>query len=824
MRNIASSPTWDFRIGEGKAGVEEIGNESEDLHFHGGEFGITTHKTSPSWPFLLIDSTFDGQRRAAIETEEAGLTLIRTEFKDVPTAILVRANRAEELMMKDARFEHVTGPAIVISNEKSARTQINLENIICADVPQLVLFRESGRTVAGQGAIYRVKEFSHGLQIADLGATAEVKTTSELEPLSVSPPRVPTDIPALRPMDTWVNLRTLGAKGDSVTDDTAVLRQAIAEHQTIYLPSGHYRVSDTITLQPDTVLVGLNPTTTQILITDFTAAFQGINGPTERPAIPNIPGVPRSFLVPTPFAGRGAPVPMIEAPRGGRNIITGVGLDTGGVNNRAVALKWMAGANSLVNDVRFLGGHGTYGPDGQWLPIYNDNRTADPDSSRHWDSQYWSLWVTDGGGGTFKDIWTPSPFAAAGLYVSDTSTSGRVYALSSEHHVRNEIKFRNVSHWQVFALQTEEERGESPKALPLEIDGCSELSVANFFIYRVEMAAPFNTGIQVTHSRQLQFRGLHVYSPGKLSFDNTLVDSTLATEVRFREIASLNVSGNPPQTSASSTQVRKVVSGFTAIDGTASDAAGNVYFVDQASSQIFQWAAGGGLSLVTDSIPQPVALALDHAGDLLVVSHHGNVYALKPGWREAEIEVLPPKPAQAHPGAVMWLPTNRWRDSHDWIAANAQNAFVHYVAPDGTAFIPAPESFASLGASGRRRNVGTIDVVRAYAFAPARAGGYVYASDEFEQKTWRLQAQPNGELTDPVLFAEEGEAGTAVDAEGHVYVCAGNIFVYDQNGKQVELIEVPERPSAIVFGGADRRTLFIAARTSLYSVHPRAEK
>ena len=52
----------DFRIGQGRAGIEQIGNEVDDCRFFGGEYGITTTKPSPSWPFLLIDSQV---RRAA---------------------------------------------------------------------------------------------------------------------------------------------------------------------------------------------------------------------------------------------------------------------------------------------------------------------------------------------------------------------------------------------------------------------------------------------------------------------------------------------------------------------------------------------------------------------------------------------------------------------------------------------------------------------------------------------------------------------------------------------------------------------------------------
>jgi sugar lactone lactonase YvrE len=816
----------DFHIGQGRAGVEEVGNESEDLHFYGGDFGITTHKPSPSWPFLLIDSTFEGQRRAAIETEEGGLTLIRVAVKNVPTAILVRENRAEELWMENSRFESISGPALVISDEKSARTQINLRNTVCADVPVLAAFRESGREIAGKGRVYRVKEFSHGLQISDIGAVPEIKTVSEMESLSALPPAVATDIPALPPVSEWANVRDLGAKGDGEADDTSALRAAVAGHRVLYFPSGRYRVTDTITLRPDTVLIGLNPITARILITDFTAAFQGVNGPMERPVAPGTPGVPRAWRTIPPFPGSGAPKAMIEAPGGGAAIINGIGLDTAGMNNRAVALKWMSGPDSLVNDVRFLGGHGTYDADGSYLLIYNDNRTADPDPQRRWDSQHWSLWVTGGGGGTFKDIWTPSPFAAAGIYISDTKTSGRVYALSSEHHVRNEMKLNRVANWRIYALQTEEERHESPHALPLEIQECSNLLIANFFIYRVDTPVPFDTGIRVTASHDLDFRGLHAYSPGKLSFDNTVVDRTHHVDVRSREIAWLHVSGEAPSPNAGSpspvleqgARIRKLSGGFTNIDGLVADASGTIYFVDQEWSCIYRWSESGGLTLVTDAIPQPVALALDAAEGLMVVSRHGSVYAYKPGASETEIAVVAPQPGKPRPDAIAWLPVNRWRDGHDWIETSTRREPLQYVSADGSAFIPAPESYSLLPKPGRGRGFGTIDLARAYALVPVRPGEPVYLADEFGQTTWRFIPQSDGTLGNPRYFAGEGEAGTTVDSEGNVYVCAGQIFVYDPTGKSLGVIEVPERPSSLAFGGSDRKTLFIAARSSLYSI------
>ena len=42
-------------------------------------------------------------------------------------------------------------------------------------------------------------------------------------------------------------------------------------------------------------------------------------------------------------------------------------------------------------------------------------------------------------------------------------------------------------------------------------------------------------------------------------------------------------------------------------------------------------------------------------------------------------------------------------------------------------------------------------------------------------------------------------------------------------GKPLGVLEIPERPGSLAFGGADWRTLFIAARTSLYSIRTKTQ-
>jgi sugar lactone lactonase YvrE len=782
----------DFRLGSARAGLEDIGNEVEDLHFHGGQYGIVTRRSAPGWPILVIDCTFDGQRVAAISDQQAGLTLVRPRFKNVPTAVSIAPGSPEQLWLSDGHLENITGPALVISDEHSARTQINLQNVACKEVPVLASFRQSGKTVAGVGPAYLVEQFTHGLHIAGLGAARQIKTTLTAHEVTALPAPVESDIPALPDPATWVNVRTLGVTGDGRTDDTAALKEAIAKHRSLYLPMGWYCVSDTLTLRSDTVLIGLNPSATVINVPDGTPAFQG----------------------------SGTPKPVIEAPQGGTNIVTGIGVYTGAVNPRAVGVKWMAGANSMINDVRLLGGHGTRIPGDRG----GFGRLGDRNA---WNSQPASLWVTNGGGGTFKDIWTPSPYAQSGMHISDTSTSGRVYAMSLEHHVRNEMILQNASHWRFYAVQFEEEREEGPKALPLEIDRSSDIQFANAFSYRVVSCfVPFPHAVKVSNSRDIRFRNLHCYSNSKVSFDSTIFEATAGVEVRDGEFAALDVSGGPlpsqpPSDStvlAAGAKVEKLAGGFLNIAGAAVDGKGSVYFADARENRIYRWSQENGRAERVRDIPQqPVQLAFDKAGNLLVVAYTGNgtVLAFRPDSSDSEIVTLKPQPAAPRPGMVAVLPVNRWMGDDEFMRNSTMHKPFHYVSPDGTTFIPAGQDFTTGAVQWGTK---LADLLRAFGMAPAAAGRPFYVTNEAELKTWAFTVGPDGTLSDPKLFVEEGGEAVTVDDQGNVYLAAGQILVFDPSGKRIDTIEVLQRPTCLVFGGRDRKTLFITARSSLYSV------
>ncbi|MCO6458580.1 MAG: SMP-30/gluconolactonase/LRE family protein [Pirellulaceae bacterium] len=83
------------------------------------------------------------------------------------------------------------------------------------------------------------------------------------------------------------------------------------------------------------------------------------------------------------------------------------------------------------------------------------------------------------------------------------------------------------------------------------------------------------------------------------------------------------------------------------------------------------------------------------------------------------------------------------------------------------------------------------------------------------------EVSETGELGKVLFTIPQGSDGMAVDQRGNLYTTSGKVHIYDPDGKPLEQIEVPEGPANVCFGGDDFRTLFITARTSLYSVRMR---
>lgn len=819
----------DFRLGTAFAGVYQAGNVIDNVRFIGGRYGIVSEKTSPAWQFTLLDSTFDGQTAAAIREHEVDLTLVNVAIRNTPVGIEIDRGYGDSLWGKDVRFENVSKAGVVISNEDNVFTQVGFENALATNSPVFARFRDSGRTVNGTGKAYKVSAFSYGLAVPALGQMGAYKTDARIEPLPAMPAPRADAIRDLPPMDQWVNVRSLGAVGDGKADDTAALQKAIDGNRILYFPTGFYKVTNRLTLRPDSVLIGLHPAITQLFLPD--------NNPAH--------------------AGLGPVLPILESPRGGDNILSGLGLFTGRVNPRASALVWQSGEHALVNDVKIMGGGGTPTADGTMLGAARVH-TGDPITDDRLDAQYPSIWVKDGGGGTFVDVWSPNSFAQAGFTVTDTATPGHVYEMSVEHHARNEFVLDNVQNWEFLAPQTEQEVGDGPDAISLDIRNSKNLLFANYHGYRVTRTyAPEKSAVKITNSSDIRFRNVHVNAESgfascddegcgtflrasKYPFDNAIEDVTAKLLVREREFASLDIgpAGSTVPAVAPSGAVTKLEDGFWSISGAAVDAAGALYFIDRRFQRIHRWSEGRGLEIVRDNALDPVNLAIDASGHVLVQSSlgaKGGVYSFDPNGPKDAMTLIQPTPARGGGTARTLLPVNWWnngefRDQLDFKTyqfttlaqmfardAGAPKA-MEYVSPDGSLSLPAFRTWQQGPAdhTGWRWS----DSLNAHGFVSGKPGERLFVTNASENITYSGVVGAAGALNDLKPFANRGGESVAVDGQGRVFVANGQIFVYGPDGRETGRIDVPDRPLQILFGGPDKRTLFILTHHALYAAKP----
>jgi Pectate lyase superfamily protein/SMP-30/Gluconolactonase/LRE-like region len=828
----------DFHIGSGLAGIMEVGNVGQDLRFLGGRYGIITTNTSPFWPYTLIDSFFEGQREAAIREHQAGLTVVRTTFRDVPIGISIDPGYSDQLWLKDARFENVRTAAVLYDRARNPATQIGAQDATCVNVPVFAQARDASEgsgPVGTPSPAYRVRRFSHGLFVRGADSTGRIEQEYDAVPLAAAPASRPPALPALPPMEQWTNVRTLGVKGDGQADDTKALQAAVDSHRVLYLPTGTYVVRDTIALKPDTVLIALHPATTRLDLPDRLEAFAGV----------------------------GEPKALLQAPQGGTNIVSGLGLYTGATNPRATAVRWMAGKDSFLDDIQI-----------HWFGAVPQapaaGQGAGPGARGRSGAQYPSIWVT-GGGGTFHNIWSANPYARSGFAVSDTTTPGVVYELSAEHHLFGEITLDRVENWEFYGPQTEEEVSTSAESLALAITDSKQITIANYRGYRVARSyAPFPAAIRVYGSRGIRLRNVwvnaeHGYAAcddagcgtilraGKFAYDNALEDVTNRREVRERFFAVLDLGPAPEAAGprahvpliAGGPAVEKLAGGFHSIAGAAVDAAGTLYFVDHHQQRIYSWSPSSKLTIVQDAPLDPVNLGVDRSGQLLVLSSAGpasTVYALRPDGPRDVLTVLKPQPRPATSGAAFLLPATAWADgqfrNHLDLATSEYETLAQmfarevttaapqaYASPDGTLILPAgrvftqgPDgAFPGMDETGWRWS----HALDAFGLVAARPGERVYITSGAENRTYRGVVREDGTLAELALFAERGGESAVADRDGRVYVANGQIFVYRASGELAGRIDVPERPTGLRIGGADGRTLYVLTHHSLYQVRLR---
>jgi gluconolactonase len=264
-------------------------------------------------------------------------------------------------------------------------------------------------------------------------------------------------------------------------------------------------------------------------------------------------------------------------------------------------------------------------------------------------------------------------------------------------------------------------------------------------------------------------------------------------------------------------KVEKLAGGFRFTEGPACDANGNIFFSDIPNNRIHKWSLDGPplrgkLSTFLEDSGGSNGLYFDKKGNLLAcegggrrlvsIDPQGNVTVLADRYQGKRFNSLNDLWIDAKAGIYFTDP--RYGRRRDDMEQDGEH--VYYLTPD------------------RKKIIRVIDdMVRPNGVIGTPDGKKLYVTDHGGKKTFAYTINNDGTLTNKTLFAAEGSDGMTIDNKGNVYLTSNAVLVYNKNGERIETIRVPEGPANVCFGGKDRQTLFITARTSLYSIKMRVK-
>lgn len=261
---------------------------------------------------------------------------------------------------------------------------------------------------------------------------------------------------------------------------------------------------------------------------------------------------------------------------------------------------------------------------------------------------------------------------------------------------------------------------------------------------------------------------------------------------------------------ADGASVVKLADGFVFTEGPAVDAGGNVYFSDVRTSKTYKWSVDGELSTFREPSGEGNGMYFDREGNLLVcesgdrrvtrVSMDGSVTVLADSYQGKKLNS--PNDLWLDPNGGIYFSDPRFRDQ---TGVEQDGNHVYYIPSDGS---PVRRVVDNLEAP--NGVLGTADGSRLYV---ADHGPFTGS-----EMTFVYAIEPDGSLGDPQVAAPQGSDGMALDEHGNLYLTSAGVDIYSPNGEKIITIAVPEQPTNVVFGGADRQTLFITARTGIYSL------
>jgi gluconolactonase len=285
--------------------------------------------------------------------------------------------------------------------------------------------------------------------------------------------------------------------------------------------------------------------------------------------------------------------------------------------------------------------------------------------------------------------------------------------------------------------------------------------------------------------------------------------------------------------------------GFTWTEGPVWIPAGYLLFAEIPSNSIRKWTPGGGVSVFMQPSgykgsapfggPEPGSngMTLDSRGRLTVAGHaQRDVYRLE----------------RMTPNA----PTTILADTYQGKELNSPNDLVY--KSDGALYFTDPpyglpklddNPTKQLQVNGVYRLPGALhqkpgappnraqlqllvsDLPRPNGIVFSPDEKFLYVNNSEPKKLWmRYTVKADGTLTDAKVFFDASSDqrsgapdGMKVDQRGNVYSAGpGGVWIFSPEGKHLGTLDIPERVGNVAWGGADHKTLYVAASSSIYRI------
>jgi hypothetical protein len=223
-----------------QTGLSGGGTTIAQCVFTGGQIGYSTDSTSMEF---MRDCIFTGQTQYAAVLNGTGMfTFLRNTFYNT-APFLIDSRYLGVVNLLNCTFWAMPGMTLQNPYQNASLHIENLAFKYQSQIPSFLAAAASNGTVAqwtSQSFIL------NGATVSGATSTAAANPVPDLNGNDWYP----------NPSPTCVNVKSLGAKGDGTTDDTAAIQSALATQQEIFFPNGTYIVRAPLTINAGQRLFG----------------------------------------------------------------------------------------------------------------------------------------------------------------------------------------------------------------------------------------------------------------------------------------------------------------------------------------------------------------------------------------------------------------------------------------------------------------------------------------------------------------------------------------------------------------------------------------